>query len=61
MDKDMLKRQVLAAIDKRRDEIIRLGEQIRVNPELGYKEHQTAALVERTYQQLGLSYRSASP
>lgn len=58
MDREHLKQSVLQAIDRRRDEIITLGERIRVNPELGYKEHQTAALVEETYHQLGLSYRS---
>lgn len=53
-----LKARVLKAIDQRKDEIIALGEQIRVNPELGYKEHKTAALVEETYRKLGLTYRS---
>lgn len=58
MDRQLLKQQVLDAIDRRRDEIIELGEKIRVNPELGYKEHQTAALVEETYRRLGLDYRA---
>lgn len=53
-----LKSRVIKAIDQRKEEIIALGEQIRVNPELGYKEHQTAALVEATYHKLGLEYRS---
>lgn len=58
MDKPTLKQRVLAAIDARRDEIIAIGEKIRVNPELGYKEHNTAALVEEVYRQLGLEYTS---
>ncbi len=58
MDTQTLKERVLAAIDARRDEIIALGEKIRVNPELGYKEHQTAAMVHDVYEQLRLKYRS---
>lgn len=56
MDKASLKQRVLEAIDNRREEIIALGEEIWRNPELGYKEHKTAALVERVYEQLGLTY-----
>ncbi len=56
MTKQELKAKVLQAIDRRRDEIIALGEQIRLNPELGYKEHKTAALVEKTYEALGLKH-----
>ena len=37
VDKEQLKEQVSQAIDKHRDEIIRIGEQIFNNPELGYK------------------------
>ncbi|HBK85211.1 MAG TPA: amidohydrolase, partial [Firmicutes bacterium] len=58
MNKQELKARVIKAIDERKDEIIALGEEIRVNPELGYKEHKTAALVEATYAKLGLEYRS---
>lgn len=58
VDKTTLKQQVVAAIDARREEIIAIGERIRVNPELGYKEHQTAALVEEVYGKLGLKYQS---
>jgi len=55
MTKDDLKRQVLAAIDARADQIIGLGEQIRRHPELGFKEFKTAKLVEETFGKLGLS------
>lgn len=58
MNKQELKSRVIKAIDQRKDEIIALGEQIRLNPELGYKEHKTAALVEATYRKLGLEYQS---
>jgi amidohydrolase len=50
-----LKQQVHQAIDKRAEEIVGLGEQIRKNPELGFKEVKTARLVEDTMGRLGLS------
>lgn len=56
MNKTDLKAAVLAAIDGRRQEIIDIGEKIRRNPELGYKEHQTAALVEEKFAAMGLQY-----
>ena len=55
MTKDDLKQQVHAAIDRRADEIIGLGEQIRRHPELGFKEFKTAKLVEETLAKIGLS------
>ena len=55
MTKDELKNQVYAAIDRRADEIIGLGEQIRRTPELGFKEFKTAKLVEETLAKIGLS------
>ncbi len=58
MNKAQLKAAVTAAIDKRREEIIAIGETIRRNPELGYKEHQTAALVEKNFTRMGLEYQS---
>src|SRR5215813_3048153 len=58
MTKDELKQRVYQAIDQRGDEIIGLGEQIRRQPELGFKEVKTARLVEDTFKKLGLSPRS---
>jgi amidohydrolase len=55
MTKDELKQQVYAAIDKHGDEIIGLGETIRRQPELGFKEFKTAKLVEQTLAKLGLA------
>src|SRR5437899_12868501 len=57
MMRDDLKRDVWQAIDRRRDEIIGLGEQIRRHPELGFKEFKTSRLVEQTLGKLGLSPR----
>src|SRR5206468_6456021 len=50
-----LKRQVHTAIDRRADDIIGLGEKIRRQPELGFKEFKTAKVVEETLITLGLS------
>src|SRR5829696_1911538 len=55
MTRDELKRQVWEAIDGRADAVIGIGETIRKNPELGFKETKTAALVERTLAGLGLT------
>lgn len=55
MSKEALKAKVLAAIDRRSDDIVGLGERIRRHPELGFKEFKTAALVEETFRTLGLS------
>src|SRR5256886_4693866 len=58
MMRDDLKCDVWQAIDRRRDEIIALGEQIRRHPELGFKEFKTSRIVEDTLAKLGLSPRS---
>jgi amidohydrolase len=57
MNRDELKRRVTEAVDRRAEEIIGLGEQIRRHPELGFKEVKTAKLVEETFQRLGLHPR----
>src|SRR5258705_9408009 len=54
MTKNELKQRVYAAIDRRAEEIVRLGERIRKHPELGFKEVKTARLVEETFAGLGL-------
>ena len=54
MTKSELKQRVYAAIDRRGEQIIRIGEQIRKHPELGFKEVKTARLVEDTLGSLGL-------
>lgn len=54
MTKAGLKRSVLEQIDKHREKIIGLGQQIMANPELGYKEFKTSALVKHCFAELGL-------
>ena len=58
MTKNELKQRVYQAIDRRSEEIVGLGEQIRKNPELGFKEVKTARLVQETFGKLGLSPKS---
>ncbi|HYB42416.1 MAG TPA: amidohydrolase [Candidatus Methylomirabilis sp.] len=58
MTRAELKRRVAEAIDRRSDEIIGVGEQIRRQPELGFKEVKTAGLVEDSLRRLGLSPRA---
>jgi len=58
MTKDELKRRIFEAIDRRADEIIGIGERILKNPVMGFKEVKTAALVQETFQRLGLESRT---
>lgn len=58
MTKDELKSRVYAAIDRRQDEIVALGETIMKNPELGFKEFETAALVRDQFAALDLPHRA---
>lgn len=56
--RDEVKRQVLAAIDAHEAEIKDLGRQIWRNPELGYKERKTAALMQEVFDGLGMRSRT---
>ena len=53
-----LKQKVCAVIDEHQEEIIALGESIRREPELGYKEFNTAAKVKAMLDRIGLDYES---
>jgi amidohydrolase len=53
--RDEVKSQICAAIDRRGEQIIAIGETIRHQPELGFKEIKTARLVEQTLKEWGLS------
>ena len=55
MTKSELKQRVYAAIDRRAEQIVGIGETIRKHPELGFKEVKTARLVEDTLAGLGLT------
>lgn len=53
-----LKERVCRAIDAHREEIYALGEDIRLHPELGFKEIRTAALVADRFRKLGIDHRA---
>ena len=55
---EKLKNQVISAVESQRQEIIALAEKILHNPELGYREVKTAALVTEELQKLGLTVRT---
>ncbi len=57
MTKQELKKIVAAEIDAAQDKIIEIAEKILKNPEMGYKEYKTAALVKETFSSLGIEYR----
>ena len=57
VSKEELKKRAIAAIDKKRDEIIALGDSIFNEPELGYKEFKTAEKVKKLFDELQYTYR----
>ena len=57
MDRDEITK-LCVAIDKKREEIISLGEKIYRNPETGFKEFGTARLVSEKFEELGLKYEA---
>ncbi len=57
MTKETLKQEIIKEIDRNRQEIIRIGRQIYTNPELGFKEEKTSALVRKTFQDLNIPYQ----
>lgn len=51
-----IKQKILNTIEDYKDEIIAIGEQIKENPEMGYCEEKTSALVRGELEKLGLAY-----
>src|SRR5436309_5021013 len=58
MTRDELKQRVNAAIEANAERIVALGERIRRQPELGFKEVKTAALVADVFREVGLAPRT---
>ena len=52
-----MKKIICEAIDKNRDKIIAIGEDIFREPELGYKEFKTASKVKKVFDELELDYQ----
>jgi amidohydrolase len=57
-DHQSLKERVCAAIDAHRDEIVALGEDIRLHPELGFKEFRTAGIVAEHFRKLAIDHQT---
>jgi len=58
MDREELKKKVSAEIDAAQGKIIEIAEKILKNPEMGYKEFKTSALVKETLLELGIECRT---
>lgn len=58
MANEDLKERVLRCIEAHREEIIAIGEDIRLHPELGFKEHRTASIVAEHLARLGIPYET---
>ncbi|MCE2403701.1 MAG: amidohydrolase [Dehalococcoidia bacterium] len=52
-----LKRKACAAIDARKPEIVRVAKHILENPETGFNERRTGAVVTHEFQKMGIPYR----
>ena len=52
MNKSELKQLCIKTIDENRDEIIRIGNEIYKNPELGYKEFKSTEIVKKAMENL---------
>ena len=56
MNKELLKQRICEAIDANKEKICAIGQHIFENPELGYKEFLTSELVQKTFDELNISY-----
>jgi metal-dependent amidase/aminoacylase/carboxypeptidase family protein len=56
--KEKLKQAICEAVDRRREEIEKIGDHIMVNPELGFKEFKTARLVADTMKSFDIPHES---
>lgn len=54
MTKEALKARCLQLIEDNKAAIIDIGQEFSAHPELGFKEHNTAALVRSTFERLGI-------
>ena len=56
--KEKLKQAICEAVDRRREEIEKIGDQIMANPELGFKEFKTAGLVADTVKSFDIPHET---
>ena len=59
MKKSEIKEKIVRAIEENAEKIIEIGEKILKNPEMGYKEQKTAALVCGELSKLGIEAETA--
>ena len=45
-------------IDRRGEEAVRIAKQVLGNPESGFREHKTSALMQSEFKRLGISFRN---
>src|SRR6516165_4061764 len=57
--RESTKARVAEAVEARRDQLVGLARTILANPELGYREHERAALVRRALDDLGVPHRDS--
>jgi metal-dependent amidase/aminoacylase/carboxypeptidase family protein len=57
MDRSEMKRRVCEAFDRHREEFVGLGRAVRDTPELGFKEHKSAATVARAFAAHAIPYQ----
>ena len=58
MDKNELKKKICAAIDAQSERLIGIGKKIWENPEPGYEEYKTSALIQDEFKALDLPYKA---
>jgi amidohydrolase len=56
-DTALLKKRVCEEIERRKDEIIQIGNDIFAHPELGYKEFRTSDVVGKMFRKMGLDFQ----
>jgi len=56
--KEKLRQEICEAVDRRRGEIEKIGDQIMENPELGFKEFKTAKLVADTFKSFDIPHET---
>lgn len=57
MTKEEVKKKICDTIDANKDKLYEIGNSIFQNPELGYKEVKTSALVRKTFDEIGLKHQ----
>ena len=54
----MNKKELLETVDRKREDIIKLGDMLFNCPELGFKEFETAGIIKKNLDNVGIKYES---